>query len=89
LKLRIDQHTRERAEERGTNAEEIQEVLETGIPFQTGKRRLGKAKIFAFNRHRHGRFYEQKRVEVIYTPEHDTFVTVTVYVYYGKWEGAR
>lgn len=32
-----------------------------------------------------GNGYEQKRVEVFYTMEDDTIVTVTVYVFYGKW----
>jgi len=33
-----------------------------------------------------GKYYEQKRVEVIYTVEGETIVTVTVYVFYGRWE---
>jgi len=47
---------------------------------------LGKAKVFEFQQERMGKFYEQKRVEVIYTIEANTIVTVTVYVFYGKWE---
>lgn len=34
-----------------------------------------------------GKSYEQKRVEVIYAVEDDVLVTVTVYAFYGKWEG--
>ena len=34
-----------------------------------------------------GRYYDQKKVEVFYTIEGDVIVTVTVYVFYGKWEG--
>ena len=44
------------------------------------------AKIYSFNQARGGRFYEQKRVEVIYTTREDSIITVTVYVFYGKWE---
>lgn len=33
---------------------------------------------------RHDKFYEQKRVEVIYTVGKDVVITVTVYVFYGK-----
>jgi hypothetical protein len=33
-----------------------------------------------------GKFYEQKKVEVFYIIEKDTIITVTVYVFYGKWE---
>ena len=86
MKIRIDPHTLERAQERGTNTEEIKEVIETGLPLDAKHRRSIKTKVYPFNQLRHGKFYEQKRVEVIYTTESDTFVTVTVYVFYGKWE---
>ena len=87
MKIRIDQHTLDRAQERGTNAEEIKEVLETGIPFKAERGRLGKTRVYDFNRKRLGTFYEQRRVEVIYAVEGDTLITVTAYVFYGKWEG--
>jgi hypothetical protein len=48
---------------------------------------MGRAKVFSFGRHRHGTYYEQKRVEVFFTTEGDAAITVTVYVFYGKWEG--
>ena len=86
MKIRIDSHTLERAQERGTNAEEIKQVVETGFTLDAKHRRLIKAKVYRFNQLRHGKFYEQKRVEVIYMTEGDTVVTVTVYVFYGKWE---
>jgi len=47
---------------------------------------MGKAKVYDFNQERHGKYYEQKRVEVIYTVERDIIITVTVYAFYGKWE---
>jgi hypothetical protein len=47
---------------------------------------MGKAKIFPFGQIRLGNYYEQKRVEVFYISQHDTIVTVTVYVFYGQWE---
>ena len=86
MDIRIDQHTLERAKERGTNEEEIRGVIETGseIPVKFG--RIGKAKVYEFNQKRLGKYYEQKRVEVIYMIEQNKIVTVTVYVFYGKWE---
>jgi len=33
-----------------------------------------------------GKFYKQKRIEVIYLYEQSTIITVTVYVFYGEWE---
>ncbi len=49
--------------------------------------RIGKAKIYDFKQKRHDKRYDQKRVEVFYTIEGDLIVTVTVYVFYGRWEG--
>ena len=86
MKIRIDPHTLERVQERGTNVEEIKQVVETGFTLDAKHRRSKKAKVYPFNQLRHGKFYKQKRVEVICTTEGDTLVTVTVYVFYGKWE---
>jgi len=87
LTISIDSHTLERAKERGTTAEEIRDVLEAGFPIEAKRRRLGKAKVYEFNRARRGKFYKQKRVEVIYTTREDEVVTVTVYVFFGQWGG--
>ncbi|MFQ5849586.1 MAG: hypothetical protein ACE5JU_03240 [Candidatus Binatia bacterium] len=86
MEIQIDPHTLERAEERGTNEEEIKDVINTGTAIPARYGRMGKAKIYDFKQKRHGQFYEQKRVEVFYTIEGDVTVTVTVYVFYGKWE---
>lgn len=86
MKLQIDSHTLERAEERGTNEEEIKNVLETGFDIPAKYDRLGKAKIYDYNQERLGKSYKHKRVEVFYTIEGDVIITVTVYVFYGKWE---
>jgi hypothetical protein len=86
MKIQIDSHTLERAEERGTNEEEIKDVIETGFTITGKYGRAGKAKIYEFGQNRHGKYYEQKRVEVIYLIEDNTIITVTVYVFYGKWE---
>jgi len=85
MEIQIDLHTLERAEERGTNEEEIKDVINTGVHIPAKYGRTGKAKVYDFGQKRHGRYYEQKRVEVIYTIERDVIVTVTVYVFYGKW----
>lgn len=49
--------------------------------------RMGKAKTYDLKQQRQGRYYDQKKVEVFYTIEGDVIVTVTVYVFYGKWGG--
>lgn len=86
MAIRVDAHTLERAAERGTDPDEIRDVIETGAPIPARGNRLGKARVYAFGRERNGRYYEQKRVEVFYTMERDDAVTVTVYVFYGKWD---
>lgn len=86
MDVRIDPHTLQRAEERGTTAVEIHDVLATGEPISARAGRRGKAKLFSFEQRRLGRYYKHKRVEVIYTEEADTLVTVTVYVFFGEWE---
>ena len=87
MEIKIDSHTLERAEERGTNAKEIKEVINTGFPISGKYGRTGKTKICEFKQKRHDKYYEQKKVDVFYAVVKDVIITVTVYVYYGKWEG--
>ena len=86
MNIHIEPHTLQRAEERGTNIEEIQIVLEHGTEIPARGNRKAKAKVFSFKKERLGKFYEEKRVEVIYIEEEDTIITVTVYVFYGEWK---
>ena len=86
MKIQIDPHSLERANERGANIEEITDVIENGFSIPAKKNRLAKGKVFSFERERLGNFYKQKRVEVIYLIEDDVIVTITVYVFYGEWK---
>ena len=86
MKIKIDPHTLERAQERGTNAAEIKDVLNTGFEIPAKRYRKCKAKVFKFDQKLLNKFYEQKRVEVIHAVENDTIMTITVYVFYGKWK---
>ncbi len=86
MNIQIDPHTVERAEERGTNADEIIDVIMTGTPIPAKFGCLGKVKTYDFKTTRLGKHYEHKRVEVYFVVEGDVIVTVTVYVFYGKWE---
>jgi len=87
MQILIDPHTLERAKERGTNEEEIKDVINSGFSIPAKYGRKGKAKIYDFKSRRHTKYYDQKRVEVFYTVEEELIATVTVYVFYGKWEG--
>lgn len=86
MEIQIDPHTLERAEERGTNEDEIKDVLHTGFTIPAKHKRKSRAKVYEFKGKRHGKYYEQKRVEVIYTLEDDVIITVTVYVLLWKME---
>jgi hypothetical protein len=88
MEIQIDPHTLERARERGTNEKEIKDVIQTGFSIPAKYGRIGKAKVYEFKQNRLNRYFEQKRVEVFYTIEGDRIVTITVYVFYGKWEEA-
>ena len=67
METQIDSHTLERAEERGANETEIKDVINSGIPIPAKRGRCGKAKVYDLGQKRHDKYYEQKRVEVIYT----------------------
>ena len=87
MNIRIDPHTLERAQKRGVSEWEIEDTIRTGLSFLAKHGRMGKAKVYDFGKEWNGKRYEQKRVEVIYTVESDVLITVTVYAFYGKWEG--
>jgi hypothetical protein len=89
LEIRISSHTKQRARERGASEEEIRHVVESGFEISAKRHRLGRAMIYPYDQERLGRYYPEKRVEVFYTVEANVMVTVTVYVFYGKWEDER
>ena len=82
----INPHTLQRAEERGTNRNEMVDVITNGINIPAKHGRNAKAKTYKYGRKWRGRLYSQKRVEVIYVKEGETITTITVYVFYGQWE---
>ena len=86
MEIQIDPHTLERAQERGTNEDEIKDAINTGFPIPAKYGRIGKAKIYEFKQNRLNKYYEEKRVEVFHTIERNKIITITVYVFYGKWE---
>lgn len=86
MNIRIEQHTLIRAAERGASEKEIIDVLENGFEITAKINRFAKAKVFEFNNTWNNKYYEQKRIEVVYTLELGQIITITVYVFYGKWE---
>ena len=62
----IEPHTLERAIERGTNENEIVDVIINEIDGSAKKGRLLKYKIFDFDSSRNNKYYKHKKVEVIF-----------------------
>ncbi|MDB5209249.1 MAG: hypothetical protein JWQ30_76 [Sediminibacterium sp.] len=85
MEIRIDPHTLARAEERGAFLNEIEETLTDGNFLAAKQGRLAKSKTFQFEKLRNGKFYQEKKLEVYYVFENDIIITVTVYVFYGKF----
>jgi len=74
-----------RARERGASEDEIVDTINSGIQIAAKSGRIGKAKVFKFNSIRDGKYFEEKKIEVFYVIENQDIVTVTVYVFYGKF----
>jgi hypothetical protein len=85
MKIEIASHTLQRAAERGATEAEIIEVLENGISILSKYGRYGKSKVFPFNNFRNKKYYQEKKLEVYYIIEQQNLITVTVYVFYGKF----
>ena len=85
MKIRIEPHTLIRAAERGASESEIIDTLMSGQAVEAKRTRLAKAKLFPFHQQRNGSFYEEKKIELYYVIENEEYVTVTVYVFYGKF----
>lgn len=84
-RIHIDPHTSARALERGTNEVEILDVIRTETSIPAHGNRCGKAEVYDYNGEWNGKFYPQKRVEVVYVTTDDEVTTVTVYVFFGRW----
>ena len=86
MQIQMEPHTLEKALERGANEEEIIETLTTGRPIVAKSGRFGKVKAFQFNDVWKGKHYDQKEITVYYLVEEESIITITVYVYYGKFD---
>ena len=86
MNIRIEEHTLIRANERGATESEIIETIQNGIMINAKSDRMAKSKIFPFKDYRNRKYYEQKKIEVYYIIEHNEIITVTVYVFFGKFE---
>lgn len=83
--IQIEPHTLQRANERGASESEIKGTIEKGTNILGKSGRLGKSKVFPFNKEKNNRYYEEKKLEVFYIIEDEVIITIKVYVFYGKF----
>ena len=86
MTVTIIDHARRRMPERGVSEGEVQEVLARGQPAEARGGRQALELVFAYNNYWQGRFYQQKKVKIIYVEEGADQVVITIYAYYGRWE---
>lgn len=85
MEIQIDPHTIQRIKERKTTEQEVVETLQHGIDILGKSGRLGKSKVFSFHSIHNEKYYEEKKLEVYYIIEYKRIITVTVYVFFGKF----
>ncbi len=85
MDIQIEPHTLQRAIERGATENEITDTINSGVNILGKSGRLGKSKIFSFAVERNGKYFEEKKLEVYYVIENSIIITITVYVFYGKF----
>lgn len=78
IKINIDSHALERAEQRGTNEEEIKETVLSGEKFPAKRNRVGFRRNFAYRNEWEGRYFENKQLEVFAAEELNGWYVVTV-----------
>jgi radical SAM superfamily enzyme YgiQ (UPF0313 family) len=84
--LVIIDHARRRMPERGVSEDEVREVLARGRPAEARGGRQAVELVFPYNSFWQGRFYEQKKVKIIYVEEGADQIVIIVYAYYGGWD---
>jgi len=85
MKIQIEPHTLQRAVERGASETEIIDTINTGTNILGKSGRRGKTKSYPFENIRNSKYYEEKKIDVYFIVELETIITVTVYVFYGKF----
>ena len=85
MRIRLVEHAKDRANERGASEDEVSVVLLRGQEVKVKKGRKGKELVFDYNGEWLGKHYPQKKIRVIYVEESDAIVVITVKVYYGVW----
>ena len=74
-------------DERGVSEEEVLQTALTGEPATAREPRQGKQLLFKEGYPWIGEYYPHKKVHAILVEEAGKLIVVTVYAYYGEWEG--
>ena len=82
----IIDHARRRMPERGVSEDDIKKVLARGRPAEARGGRQALELVIPYNSYWQGRFYEQKKVKIVYVEEGADRVVITIYAYYGRWD---
>lgn len=89
MKIQIEPHTLQRANQRGASEEEIKETLLNGNAISAKNNRLGKSKVFLFDSERNGKFYKEKKIEVYYVIENQTIIQLLLMFFSGTLRSER
>jgi hypothetical protein len=85
MEIKLTLHAMEKAIERGATENEIVYVILEGADIPAKKGRKAKEMVFSYNKEWYGKFYHQKKVEVIYVEENEEIIVITLKVCYGEW----
>ena len=81
-RIRMTDHAREQARERGTNADEIETAIRGGTREPAKKDRWLYKHNFEFRKRWQGTYYAIKQVAPIVAERQNEFVVITVYTFY-------
>ena len=86
--IRLTEHARKRAVQRGASEDEIREAVSSGSrePGRRGKWQARAEFLRPFRSPVDGKVYNRRTVEAIFADELDEIVVVTVKVYYSRGE---
>lgn len=85
MEVIFTEHALDRIKERGTDVDEVREVLTIGHSVEAKTGRNAKELIFEYNCEWLGKYYKQKKVRVIFVEEDNYAIVITAYVYFGYW----
>ena len=86
LEIRVDQHTLDNLEERGTSEEEVRLVIRTGTVTPARFGRWMAKRVLTEGYEHNGTRYRHKEISVVYAIDRGMVVTVTVKTRFGFWE---